>query len=69
MDEIKSPLKPNQTGADVGDLQTALQHLIDRGVILKDDDAARKKLIAALQKEHDKQTYGPATSELVNLLQ
>jgi hypothetical protein len=55
--------------AEVGDLQDALQLLLDRGVLLTDDEAARRELSEALRRERAEQTYGGATSKLVGRFQ
>jgi hypothetical protein len=56
-------------GATVADLQQALKLLLDRGVILRDDEGARRELSAALEREHASQTYGGATGKLVGIFQ
>jgi hypothetical protein len=69
MDQIVFPLKLNMKRAAVGDLQGALQQLIDRGELLSGEGTARKTLFAAMKKESKKQTYGKNTSELVGMFQ
>jgi hypothetical protein len=69
MNKITFALKSGMKGPRVGDLQAALQLLLDRGVILASDEASRQKLSAALQREHAKQTYGSATRKLVSIFQ
>ena len=69
MNKITFPLKPRMKGPKVADLQAALQLLLDRGVILRDDEAARRELSAALQRERAEQTYGSATRKLVSVFQ
>ncbi len=57
-------------GTEVGDLQSALQLFLDRGIIMKNDEAAQKKLSAALQLERAEQNnYGSITRKLVSLFQ
>lgn len=69
MNQITFPLKQRMQGAAVGDLQSALQLCLDRGVILRDDEAARRELTAVLQRERAEQTYGSVTRKLVSLFQ
>lgn len=69
MNKITFPLTLRMQGPAVGDLQAALQLLLDRGVILRDDERARRELTAALQRERAEQTYGNATSTLVSIFQ
>ena len=45
-------------GPEVADLQAALQLLLDRGVILRDEEGARRELSAALQRERAERNYG-----------
>ena len=51
MNEITFPLELQMEGPKVGNLQAALQLLLERGVILGDDEAARRKLVKALGEE------------------
>lgn len=69
MNKITFPLKTQMKGADVGDLQDAMQLLLNRGIILKDDEAARKELSAALKPERAEQAFGKATQKLVSVFQ
>lgn len=69
MNKITFPLKLRMKGPEVGNLQAALQLLIDRGVILRDDEGARRELAAALKRERVEQTYGSATRKLVSIFQ
>ena len=69
MNKIIFPLKLRMRGPGVDNLQAALQLLLDRGVILTDDEGARRELSAALKLERAKQTYGAATRKLVNIFQ
>lgn len=66
MNKITVPL---QTDAAVADLQDALQQILERGVILRDDEGARRELSAALKREHSEQMYGEATRKLVSIFQ
>lgn len=69
MNKIIFPLKPHMQGPTVADLQEVLRLLLDRGVILRDDDGARREMSAALESEHAEQVYGPATRKLVGIFQ
>src|SRR5205809_4951853 len=69
MNKVTFPLKSQMQGPKVVDLQAALQLLLDRGIILPNDEGARRDLSAGLQREHTGQTYGEATRKLVSMLQ
>lgn len=69
MNKITFPLKPRMKGPAVDDLEDGLQLLLDRGVMLANDEAARRELSAALQREHTEQTFGEATRKLVSIFQ
>ena len=69
MKEVTFPLKLQSTGPEVANLQAALQLLLDRGALLRDDDAARRELSAALQHESAESAYGQATGKVVALFQ
>ena len=69
MNEITFPLKLQMKGPKVGDLQAALQLILERGIILGDDEAARLELIEALVEELAKKTYGNATRKVVGVFQ
>ena len=69
MNKIISPLSLRMQGPKVADLQDSLQLLLDRGVILRDDEASRRELMAALQRERAEQTYGSVTRKLVSFFQ
>ncbi len=49
MNKITFPLKLHMQGPAVADLQDTLQLCMDRGVILVNDEGARKELLAALK--------------------
>ena len=65
MNRIIFPLEAGGQGPQVADLQDALQLLLDRGVILPDDEGARRELSARLQSERAERIYDGTTSELV----
>ena len=69
MNKITFPLKPRMRGPEVDDLQAVLQLLLDRGIILRDDEGARQELSAALNREHTEQTFGEVTRRLVCIFQ
>ena len=69
MNKITFPLKSRMQGPEVGDLQAVLQLLLDRGIILRDDEGARQGLSATLNREHTEQTYGEVTRRLVCIFQ
>ena len=46
MNRIIFPLEPQMQGPEVADLQAALQLLLDRGFILRDDEGVRRELSA-----------------------
>jgi len=69
MNKIIHPLKPEMDGPYVGDLQTALQLLMDQGLILKDNEETRKELSEALKKEQTEQLFGKITSKVVSIFQ
>jgi hypothetical protein len=69
MNKITFPLNPRMQGPNVGDLQTALQLLLDKAIILPNDPSARRALSAGLAREHTEQTYGDSTREAVSVFQ
>lgn len=69
MNKIIFPLKLRMNSPAVGDLQDALQLLLDRGVILANDEGARRELTAILLRERAEQTYGSGTRKLVSIFQ
>src|SRR5947208_3142329 len=69
MNKIIFPLRLQMQGSEVGDLQAALQLLLDRAVILADNEGARRELSAALQLEHIEQIYGEVTRKIMGVFQ
>jgi hypothetical protein len=53
----------------VADLRDALQVCLDRGVILANDEPARRELALALKPEREGQTYRDATGKVVSIFQ
>ncbi|MCZ6664635.1 MAG: hypothetical protein O7B81_04965 [Gammaproteobacteria bacterium] len=56
MNPITFPLKLRMKRPEVGDLQDALQLLLDRGVLLATDEATRRELSETLKRERTAQT-------------
>ena len=69
MNKIIFPLKQRMQGPAVTNLQDALQVCLDRGIILANDEGARRELTAFLLRERAEQTYGSGTRKLVNAFQ
>ena len=69
MNKIIYPLKLRMQGPEVSDLQAALQLLLDRVVILRDDEGTGRELSTALQRESADRAYGRVTAKLVSLFQ
>src|SRR5215207_5618338 len=69
MNRIIFPLEAGRRGPEVADLQDALQILLDRAVILRDDAGARRELSAMLQRERAEQFYGNVTIKVVATFQ
>ena len=66
---IVFPLKLRQKGPDVGNLQDALQLLIEHGLLLEADEPGRAELSALLKRERPDETFGPGTRRAVVALQ
>ena len=56
-------------GSAIGDLQEAIHLLLDRGVLLTNDEAVRVELSALLTKERAGRTNGYDTRKLVGVFQ
>lgn len=69
MNPITFPLKRQMRGPQVADLQDALLFLLERGLLLANNEAARRELLTALRPEREQQTYGDVTTKLVAQLQ
>jgi hypothetical protein len=69
MNKIYHPLNRGMQGPPVADLHNALQLLLDRALILANDDGARRELAAALRRELERQSFGEATGKLVSVFQ
>jgi hypothetical protein len=69
MNKITFPLSLGKQGSAVSDLQAALLLLLERSVILPNDEGTRKELSANVQREQTTQTYGDATAKSVSIFQ
>jgi len=69
MNKIIFPLKPHMQGMAVADLQDGLQLLLDRGLLLRDNEAVRRELAQALKPERERQAFADVTAKLVGLFQ
>lgn len=69
MNKITFPLNRRVQGPQVADLHGALQALLDRALILANDEGARREAAAALQRDLPQQSYGQATGKLVSVFQ
>ncbi|CAM4080751.1 neuraminidase-like domain-containing protein [Vreelandella rituensis] len=70
MNKIIFPLNQGMSGASVADLQDALLELVNREAVLATDpDSNRRQLLLALRRERGSQSYGRATSRLVQQFQ
>ena len=69
MNPIITPLKRGMTGQRVADLQDALGVLLDRRLLLGEDENTRLALAPRLQRERTVQTFDTATAKLVGIFQ
>lgn len=69
MNKITFPLNRRVQGPQVADLHGALQALLDRALILANDEGARREATAALRRDLPQQFYGEATGKLVSVFQ
>jgi hypothetical protein len=69
MNKIVFPLKPQMKGPTVADLQDGLLFLLDKGLLLRDDEGARRELAAALKQERERQIFAGVTRKLVGKFQ
>ncbi|MCS6317965.1 MAG: hypothetical protein H8K05_09380, partial [Nitrospira sp.] len=69
MRQIIFPLKQQMQGPTVLDLQDGLLFLLDRGLLLRENEGARRELAAALKQERERQTFAGVTSKLVGTFQ
>jgi hypothetical protein len=66
MNPITFPLRVRMKRPEVGDLQAAFRLLLDRGILLGGEEAARRELSQQFEEERASQTYGAVTSKLVS---
>ena len=69
MNTIIFPLRSRMKRPTVTDLQDGLKLLLDRGVLLTNDEATRKDLSKTLKRERRTQFFGSATGQLVRHFQ
>lgn len=69
MNKIVFPLEPHMQGPTVVDLQDGLLFLFDKGLLLRENEAARRELAQALKQERERQAFTGATSKLVGIFQ
>ena len=69
MTPIIAPLAARMKGAAVANLQEALLWLIDRGALLRDDEAARREYSPGLRRELAAATFDSATSKVTERFQ
>jgi hypothetical protein len=68
--KINPPLKMNDTGEEVVNLQDALRFLVDKERLKIDDPSLRERLLGALAIERDRQVFGDNdTYQLVRMFQ
>jgi peptidoglycan hydrolase-like protein with peptidoglycan-binding domain len=69
MSPITCPMKTQMSGADVDNLHSAIQLLIDCKVIKIIDDIERRAIYSGLIRERAQKTYGEVTYTLVRRFQ
>lgn len=69
MNMIIFPLGPGQDGPAIRDLQDGLLFLLERGVLIGNDEPARQEQIERLQREREAAVYGEVTGKLIDLVQ
>lgn len=69
MNKIVFPLKPHMQGPTVADLQDGLLFLLDKGLLLRENEGARRELASALKQERERQAFAGATGKLVGIFQ
>jgi hypothetical protein len=69
MNKITFPLTRGMATPAVADLQAALQALLERALILPNEEGGRRELSVALSRERSNQTFGSATQKLVDAFQ
>ncbi|QHT61334.1 hypothetical protein GXP70_16130 [Paenibacillus lycopersici] len=69
MNKITFPLQPGDRSPEVGDLQAALQLLLDKAMMMSGNESFRRELGALLQQERVDQIYKDGTIKLVSIFQ
>ena len=69
MNKITFPLIREAKGPQVADLHGALQALLDRALILANDEGTRLKTAEELKRDVKELTYGEATAKLITIFQ
>jgi hypothetical protein len=69
MKKITFPLKLGTKSPEVNNLQEALQLLLDKAIILQNDEATRQEISAGLQEERAKQIFGDFSAKVVSIFQ
>jgi hypothetical protein len=69
MNKIAFPLNRETQGRKLADLHAALQALLERSMILPNDDQARNGATNGLNRDRLQRSYGAATSRLVKAFQ
>jgi len=69
MNKITFPLDMGKQGSAISDLQAALLVLLERSVILPNDEGTRRELSINVERERATQTYGEATAKSVSIFQ
>jgi peptidoglycan hydrolase-like protein with peptidoglycan-binding domain len=69
MNRIIFPLEAGRQGPEVADLQAALQLLLDKVAILRDDEGACRELSTTLERERAERVYGDVTIRVVATFQ
>jgi len=69
LNKVIFPLKLEDRGAAVADLQDALIELLKRDGIFSDDKTTRNAIIESLRPERDQQRYGVVTLKTVSIFQ
>jgi len=69
MNRIVATLRRGMSGQAVADLQDALQALLDRSVLYREDERTRRAVSAALRRERSAQSFDATTAKLTGIFQ
>lgn len=69
MYKIVFPLKPHMQGPTVADAQDGLLFLLDKDLLLRENEGSRRDLASTLKQERERQAFAGATGELVGTIQ